>query len=96
MIFVDINTNKLHIEGKKACERVGVNPEDLIEKVMDEFQYNARNEVKPVTDEIIKMRYNHYENRRRKKLKLVFDEMSRHRRAYPGLKTQNTMALGYQ
>ena len=40
------------------------------------------------------MRYEHYENRRRKKLKLVFDEMSRHRRAYPGLKQQNT--IGYQ
>jgi len=43
MIFIDVNANKLHFEGKKACERVGVNPLDLIEKPIDEFQYNARN-----------------------------------------------------
>lgn len=77
-IFIDVNSNKLHIEGKKACERVGVNPEDLIEKVIDEFEYNARSEdVKP---EIIKMRYNHYENRRRKKLRIVFEYMTQNRK----------------
>lgn len=26
MIFIDVNTNKLHFDAKKACERVGVNP----------------------------------------------------------------------
>ena len=75
MIFIDVNANKLHFEGKKACERVGVNPLDLIEKSMDEFQYNARNQSNQETEEIVRMRYNHYENRRRKKLKIVFDEI---------------------
>lgn len=39
---------------------------------MDQFQYNARN---GENEEIVRMRFNHYENRRRKKLKIVFDEI---------------------
>ena len=73
MIFIDISTGKLNNESKKVCDRVGVNPEDLLEKTTEEFEYNARSEQSPITDDIIKMRYNHYENRRRKKLKIVFD-----------------------
>ena len=31
-VFIDTATLKMHQEAKRACERVGVNPQDLIEK----------------------------------------------------------------
>ena len=71
VIFIDPSINKMYYEAKKALDRVGINPDDLIEKPKQEFEHAARREKQPVTDEVIEMRYKHYENRRRKKLKIV-------------------------
>mmetsp|Transcript_17449 Transcript_17449/g.26884 ORF Transcript_17449/g.26884 Transcript_17449/m.26884 type:complete len:84 (+) Transcript_17449:197-448(+) len=51
---------------------MGINPNDLLEKTIEEFKYTARNQ-KEVTDQIIEMRFGHYEMRRRKKLRILGD-----------------------
>ena len=76
-IFIDLNTYKMNYEAKRAVDRVGINPHDLQEKTLEEFKHNAKDE--NVTDEIIRMRYFHYENRRRKKLKILADYIRNNR-----------------
>ena len=61
----------MYYEAKRALDRVGINADDLIERPLEEFQYAAKRERQGVTDEVIEMRYRHYEFRRRKKLKIV-------------------------
>lgn len=51
--------------------------EDLREKTLEEFNYHARGEF--VTPHIVKMRYFHYENRRRKKIKMIVDYIKENR-----------------
>ena len=71
VIFIDPAINKMYYEAKKAIDRVGINPEDLIERTQEEFEKTAKREKQIVTDEVIEMRYKHFENRRRKKMKIV-------------------------
>jgi hypothetical protein len=61
----------MYYEAKRALDRVGIIADDLIEKPLEEFQHAAKRERSTVTDEVIEMRYRHFENRRRKKLKIV-------------------------
>jgi hypothetical protein len=56
---------------------VGINAIDLMEKTQEEFNYRARGE--KVTPDIISMRYYHFENRRRKKLKIVAEYIKKNR-----------------
>ena len=67
----------MNYEAKRAVDRVGINPHDLQEKTLEEFKHNAKDE--NVTDEIVRMRYFHYENRRRKKLKILADYIRNNR-----------------
>lgn len=71
----------MHLEAKRACERVGVNPQDLVEKQYEQVKYEAKFENKSnnITDKIIDMRYYHLESRRRKKLKLVSEYIRNNR-----------------
>ena len=32
----------MHLEAKRACERVGVNPQDLVEKQYEQVKYEAK------------------------------------------------------
>jgi len=52
-IFIDVSAHKMYFEAKRALDRVGINSEDLIERPLDEFQYAARREKLPVTDDVI-------------------------------------------
>lgn len=75
-IFADPAYSKLNYEAKKACKKNGLDVEDLQEKTIEEFKYNrGPND----TDEILEMRHVHYENRRRKKLKIICDFIKRNR-----------------
>ena len=69
------------IEARRACERVGVNPQDLVEKPYEQVKYEANSENKSnaITDKIVDMRYYHLESRRRKKLKLVAEYIRNNR-----------------
>lgn len=69
-VFADVASGKLNFEAKRAVERVGVNALDLVEKTEEEFNYKAKGEG-DVPAEMVSLRYFHYENRRRKKLKIV-------------------------
>ena len=75
-IFADPACTKLNYEAKKACTKNGIDPNDLQEKTIDEFKYNrAPNE----TEEILEMRLVHYENRRRKRLKILNEFIKRNK-----------------
>ena len=75
-IFVDPQFTKLNCESKKACKKQGIDPLDLIEKTMEEFKYNSGPND---TDIILEMRFVQYENRRRKKLKILNEFIKRNR-----------------
>ena len=76
-IFADVGTMKLYFEAKKALERCGINPSDLKEKCLEEFNYHARNEF--VTPDMVKMRYLHFENRRRRKIRTLAEYIKANR-----------------
>ena len=46
---------------------------DLIEKKADDIRHEARYEIESLTEEVIGIRLQHFELRRRKKLKLACD-----------------------
>jgi hypothetical protein len=75
-IFADPQFTKLNYEAKKACKKQGIDPNDLNEKTMEEFKYNAGPHD---TDIILEMRYVQYENRRRKKLRILNEFIKRNR-----------------
>ena len=70
-------SGKLTYEAKRAVERVGVNPLDLMEKTIEEFNYKAKGDI--LTPEIMQIRFYHFENRRRKKLRIVADYIKNNR-----------------
>ena len=72
-IFADVETGRLNGDGKRACDKLGVNAEDLIEKKAEDIRHEARYEIEPLTEEVIGIRLQHFELRRRKKLKLACD-----------------------
>ena len=75
-IYADPACTKLNFEAKKACKKNGIDPIDLQEKTIDEFKYKGDpNE----TEEILEMRLVHYENRRRKKLKIINEFIKRNK-----------------
>ena len=53
MIFADMSSMKLTFDGQKACERLGVNPSDLIEKTPQEIKKEVRNEYQILTEEVV-------------------------------------------
>ena len=65
----------MNVEAKKACRVIGIQPQDLQEKTIQEFQYNAKNE----TAKIVEMRYIHHESKRRKKLKILAENIRNNR-----------------
>jgi hypothetical protein len=75
-IFADPTFTKLNFEAKKACKKQGIEPNELKEKTFEEFKYNAGPND---TEEILQMRTVHYENRRRKKLRIINDFIKRNR-----------------
>ena len=44
IIFSDISRGMLTFDGQKACERLGVHVEDLIERTAQEIKKEVRNE----------------------------------------------------
>jgi hypothetical protein len=50
-----------------ACKDLHINQEDLLDKTLDDFQVELRKKEK-VPQEIIEMRYNHFQNKRRSKI----------------------------
>jgi len=67
----------MYYEAKRAIERCGIDVEDLLEKTLEQFNYHALNEF--VTPGILKMRYIHHENRRRKKIKMLAEYVRKNR-----------------
>jgi len=37
LVFIDTGLSKLTYDAKKGCERLGINPNDLFEKTLEEF-----------------------------------------------------------
>ena len=37
-VFIDVEKNKMTYDAKKVCERLGVDPLDLVEKTLAEFK----------------------------------------------------------
>eukprot|EP00347_Sterkiella_histriomuscorum_P023386 403334832 len=66
----DPQTRKLTDEALSVCIFIGINPNDLYEKSLETFKESAENE------EIAQMRYSHFEQRRRNKLKMVSDAIN--------------------
>ena len=50
-----------------ACKDLHINQEDLLDKSLDDFKVELRKKEK-VPQEIIEMRYNHFQNKRRSKI----------------------------
>ncbi|CDW84610.1 UNKNOWN [Stylonychia lemnae] len=82
IIILSLETRKLTDEAVSACNLIGINPQDLYEKYelewlikfsirsFETFKETAENE------EIAQMRFQHFEQRRRNKLKLVSDAIN--------------------
>ncbi len=49
------------------CKELHINQEDLLDKSLEDFQVELRKKEK-VPKEIIEMRYNHFQNKRRSKI----------------------------
>lgn len=49
---------------------MGINPIDLKEKTLEEFKFNSKYETN-ATEQVIEIRYIHFESRRRRKLKIL-------------------------
>lgn len=49
------------------CKELHINLEDLLDKSLEDFQVELRKKEK-VPKEIIEMRYNHFQNKRRSKI----------------------------
>ena len=49
------------------CNELHINQEDLLDKSLEDFQVELRKKEK-VPKEIIEMRYNHFQNKRRSKI----------------------------
>ena len=75
-IFADPQCTKLSYEAKKACKKQGIEMIELKEKTLEEFKYNAGPND---SSEILEMRHVHYENRRRKKLKIIVEYIKRNK-----------------
>lgn len=52
------------------CNELHINQEDLLDKSLEDFQVELRKKEK-VPKEIIEMRYNHFQNKRRSKIQNI-------------------------
>ena len=52
------------------CNELHINQEDLLDKSLEDFQVELRKKEK-VPKEIIEMRYNHFQNKRRSKIQKI-------------------------
>ena len=64
IIIVALDPKRLTEQAANACnEDLHMNPIDLIDKTLEDFQLNNNG----VAAEIIQLRYNHFQNKRRSK-----------------------------
>ena len=67
---------------------MGINPFDLKEKTIEEFKYEAKHDPN-ATDQVVEIRYIHYESRRRKKLKILAEYLRNNKHILPTKKDQD-------
>ena len=61
---------KLSNEAKRACQFIGLNPKNLLIKDFEEVKAAAEPGLQP---KVIEMRFRHLEERRRKRLRFLFE-----------------------
>lgn len=72
MLFNDDQPSlkRLTAEAKRACQFIGLNPAALLKKELEEVRGMAEPGIQP---NVLEMRYNHLEARRRKRLRFLFE-----------------------
>lgn len=73
------NTLKLTVEAKSACAKIGIELSDLIEKKSADFKVSPSKRQSIGEKDLVDMRFKHFENRRRIKIKKLWDKIKEDR-----------------
>ena len=58
----------------EACRRQGIEPEELLYKSKKDLKKELGTEGKQLTKQLMELRWEHYEERRKEKIKILVDE----------------------